>query len=270
MSSETRANVVVISLGQRPDNPEKVDQEWDKLRAKLAEVVLPEGCLPPELQTDFGDVVTLLLAVTSPQERDYPILEGGADKLEDELKQVASVGRIRKLGAVPEKVRLQFSPDKVAGHGLSTLRIIEALKQHNLLVPGGTFETPTGSLPVQVSGEFHNERELLSATIGVNKEGQPIKLGDVLDVDRASEEPLPFHVDILRRSTCCDGSGPTAINYARRGNEARRNDRRFCAGRPVGNRPCAAAIRRRTRSPHHFRSAEVGGASDWALQRVLR
>jgi len=199
MSSESRAGVAIITLGQRPDRTAKVEQEWDKLRAKLSEITLPEGCFPPQLQTDFGDVVTLLLAVTSKDGKDYRTLEVAAEKLEDELKQIASVGRIRQLGVVGEAVHLLFSPETVNRHGLSLFRVVEALKQRNQLMPGGTFRTPTENSPVQLSSEFRDEKEMLGAIVGATKEGQPIRLSDVLEVRRGYEDPIPFNVDVLRR-----------------------------------------------------------------------
>ena len=53
-------------LGYYVGGEAHVQQEWDKLRAKLREVVLPEGCGTPNLDTDFGNTVTLLFAVSSP------------------------------------------------------------------------------------------------------------------------------------------------------------------------------------------------------------
>lgn len=200
MSSESRGSVVIITLGQRPDRPAIVEQEWDKLRAKLAEVTLPDGALPPQLQTDFGDVTTLLLAVTSPEEKDYRTLVRATDRLEDELKQIESVGRTRQLGAVGEAVHLRFSAAKLHEHGLSVFRVIEALKQRNSLIPSGTFRTATQNLPVQLTGEFADEKDMLAAIVGATPEGQPIRLGDVLDVQRGPEEPTPYHVDLLRRT----------------------------------------------------------------------
>lgn len=199
MSSETRGSVTILTLGQRSAPLAQVEQEWDKLRAKLAEVQLPEGALPPQLQTDFGDVTTLLLGITSTDEKSYRTLEVAADRLDDELKQIPSVGRTRKLGAIGEVVHLLFSPDTLAQHGLSIFRVFEALKQRNQLIPSGTFHTDTQSLPVQVSGEFRDDKEMLGAIVGATPEGQAIKLSDVLDVRRGYEEPLPFNVDVLRR-----------------------------------------------------------------------
>src|ERR1044071_9145959 len=66
ITSQTRPGVSVITVKQRPDSEAHVQQEWDKLRAKLREVTLPEGCGTPNLDTDFGNTVTLLFALASP------------------------------------------------------------------------------------------------------------------------------------------------------------------------------------------------------------
>ena len=58
-------------------------------------------------------------------------LTGQADRLDDELKQIPSVGRTRKPGAIGEVVHLLFSPDTLAQHGLSIFRVLESLKQRN-------------------------------------------------------------------------------------------------------------------------------------------
>ncbi len=199
MSSESRAGVAVITLGQQPASQAKVDQEWDKLRAKLGEIVLPEDCLPPQLQTDFGDVVTLLLAVTGTDETSYRTLEVSAVKLEDELKLIASAGRTRQLGVVREAVQMTFSPAGVNRLGLSTMRVVEAIKQRNQLIAGGDLRKPAENVAVQVSGEFRDESDLRKAIVGSTKDGQPIRLGDVFDVRRGYEEPIPYNVDVLRR-----------------------------------------------------------------------
>ena len=66
LKSQSRAGVSVITVKQVPRSKARVQQEWDRLRAKLKEVVLPEGCGEPCLDTDFGNTVTLLFAITSP------------------------------------------------------------------------------------------------------------------------------------------------------------------------------------------------------------
>lgn len=199
MSSESMAGAAVLTLGQHPADQAKVDQEWDKLRAKLGEVALPEGCLPPQLQTDFGDVVTMLLAVTGTDETSYRALEVSVSQLEDELKLIPSVGRTRQLGVVGEAVQMTYSPESVNRLGLSIFRIMEAIKQRNQLIVGGDFRGAAENVGVQVSGAFRDEKDLLKAVVGATRDGQPIRLGDALEIHRGYGEPTPFNVDVLRR-----------------------------------------------------------------------
>src|SRR5262245_21708877 len=73
ITSQSRSGVSVITVKQRPARKDRVEQEWDKLRARLREVALPEGCGAPNLDTDFGNTTTLLFALTSPPATDASI-----------------------------------------------------------------------------------------------------------------------------------------------------------------------------------------------------
>lgn len=68
LKSVSRNGVSVINVLQNSARAARVEQQWDRLRAKLAEVKLPEGCQAPFLDTEFGQTVTLLFGITSPPE----------------------------------------------------------------------------------------------------------------------------------------------------------------------------------------------------------
>jgi hypothetical protein len=70
ITSQSRAGVSVITVDLRPARQARIEQDWDKLRARLAEVRLPEGALAPRLDTDFGNTVTVLFGVASPPATD--------------------------------------------------------------------------------------------------------------------------------------------------------------------------------------------------------
>jgi multidrug efflux pump subunit AcrB len=70
LKSVSRGGVSVINVLQRSARQAHIEQQWDKLRAKLAEVDLPEGCQAPFLDTEFGNTVTLLFGITSPPEHE--------------------------------------------------------------------------------------------------------------------------------------------------------------------------------------------------------
>lgn len=204
MTSESHAGISVITLGQRPASTDTIDEQWDQLRAKLAELSLPEGCFSPDLRTDFGSIITLLLAVTAEEQAgaapSYRDLEVVADRLAENLRQIPSVGRTQKLGAVRENVRLVLDPAKSQAPGVSLYRAVEGIQHRNQLVAGGSLHLGEESLPVRVEGAFRNEDDLGDAIIGAAKDGRPIAVRDVFEVRRDFGDPLPEHVDFLSRA----------------------------------------------------------------------
>jgi multidrug efflux pump len=332
ITSQSRPGVSVITVKQRPDTEARVQQEWDKLRAKLREVALPEDCGTPNLDTDFGNTLTLLFALVSPpgseaetkaranvvrsrltdlraktgsqgraaavaffpptiaesyraaiRERfetalaveklgqdiktaqtksfavvdfktcakreeiqrfmgqftrslvgsenephpdgappilligdedplpalraaamprySYRELEKAAEMLEDEVKQVGSVGRVRKIGNVNEEVDLLFSVAALNGFQFTGDEVMNAISSRNAIIPGGTFRAEGQNFPVQLSGEFKNEDELLGTVVGVTKDGNPAYLRDVFEVRRGYENPIPYNVEVIHRGT---------------------------------------------------------------------
>ena len=197
--SQSRPNVSVAWVLLRPGNKAQVAQEWEKLRARLREVALPEGCEPPRLDADYQATATLLFSITSPS-HSFRELEQAAERLDEGLKQVASVGRVRMFGNVPERVELLFPAAALGEPQFAPEDVIKALNARNAIMPGGTFREEGRDLNVQLSGEFKDEKELASAIIGASPDGKPVRVGDVLEVRRGPEEPAPYSVDTLHRT----------------------------------------------------------------------
>lgn len=377
IKSQSRAGVSIINLQQVPSTRARVDQEWDKVRAKLREVRLPEGCQASALDTEFGNTITLLFGVTSPSESDaeleararviraklaewragsggkgraavfalyppsvdskhradvlqsfvsdlaahgvgtdirqhqggshiladfqvttdrtnlveflreftrsrigsdsevHPDFTGGmilwededalealrraglmrydyrqlekvADLLKDELKQVASVGRVQKIGTPQEVVYLLFFVAIVNGYNLSSEEVINAIAARNAVVPGGTFSSEGQNFPVRVSGEFRTEEDMLGTIVGVVKQagvrgaeagprsaGVPVYLRDLFEVRRGYQDPIPFRVEVLARARA---NAATVVGQA-----SRLPQGRLGRGRNAGETPLTAA-----------------------------
>lgn len=329
--SESRHGTSVITVSLKPQPGPKIDQDWDKLRAKLGEVRLPEGTRAPFLNTDFGNTITLLYAIASepinegeiaaraslvrdalatargskssadraavvvfypdaisrefrnpqaqrftdglearglgrdfsPVERgglyvidfattadraqldaylgdfiravggtdgephpdftppffllgdedpapplralglprhDYRTLEKVAEDFEDELRQINAVGRTSRIAIVPENIYLDYSSAKLAALQISRPQLSSAVSARNALIPGGTYRTEGLNLPVQVSGEFKAEHELLDAVVASGPGGTPIYLRDLVRVQRGYENPLGYHFNFFGRT----------------------------------------------------------------------
>ncbi len=332
ITSESRPGLSTLKVKLYAGSQSYIDITWEKIRAKLREVTLPEGAQPPFLSSDFGTTITLLFGITSPPAgeaecmaranlirkeltdlragkpadgraavvaffppsiaqsyRDFigrrfqtalaatgmatdvqvraghsflladaattatraqieqfiagftrsltgtdaehhpdfiapMLLMGDADPLpqvrataaprysyrqledaakafEDDLKQVDEVGKVTLIGIVPETVYLLYSSAAAAGYGLAPEAIAKAIAERNAIIPGGTLRTEGQNFPVQLSGEFKSEDELLGTVVGVGKSGAPVYLREIFEVRRMYEAPIPFKVDAYLRAT---------------------------------------------------------------------
>src|ERR1700690_1054773 len=87
IKTQSRPGISTMTIKQLPAPTATIDQEWDKVRAKLFEVQLPEGTRPPWLNTDFGNTITMLFAITSPPISDAECV-ARANLLRDQLAQL--------------------------------------------------------------------------------------------------------------------------------------------------------------------------------------
>lgn len=331
MRSSSRSGLSTIQVTLRAGSYAYIDLEFEKLRSKVREVALPEGCRAPFLASDFGETITLLFGVTSPPASDaeciaranliraqlaqlrankpgagrvavaaffpasiapsyrefiarrfqtalaasglasgaqtrqgesylladmtssatretmqqfiagfirdlvgtdqenhpdftapillmgdedplaqvratapprysYRALEDASDDFEDDLKQVDSVGKVTRIGIVPETVYLLYSSASAAGYGLAPEAIAKAIADRNAIVPGGTLRAHGQNFPVQLSGEFQGEDELLGTLVGIGKGGAPVYLRDLFEVRRMYEAPISFRTDVYQRA----------------------------------------------------------------------
>jgi multidrug efflux pump subunit AcrB len=332
IKTEARPGICTLKIKQLPAPTATIDQEWDKVRSKLLEVQLPEGTRMPWLNTDFGNTITMLFALTSPPISDaecvaranlirdqlaelragapaanraavavyfppsidqthrevllgrfetairgagvakqvrtvqghafiladletpasradlekfiadftrtvigsdrelyhpdsmppillmgdedplpqirasappkysYRTLELLARDFEDELKQVQSVGKVTKVAIVPENVFLLYSDANLAGYGLTPETVSGSIAARNAVIPGGTLRTEGRNFPVQLSGEYITERDMLGTIVGLSRQGAPVYLRDVFEVRRMYESPIPYKVDVLARN----------------------------------------------------------------------
>jgi multidrug efflux pump subunit AcrB len=70
----------------------------------------------------------------------------------------------------------------------------------NAVIPGGTMRTEGRNFPVQVSGEYITERDMLGTMVGMSRAGAPVYLRDTFEVRRMYESPIPYKVDVLGRA----------------------------------------------------------------------
>ena len=145
------------------------------------------------------------IRASAPPRYSYRTLELLARDFEDDLKQVQSVGKVTKVAIVQETVYLLFSDANLAGYGLTPEMVMSSISARNAVIPGGTMRTEGRNFPVQLSGEYKTERDMLGTVVGMGRGGAPVYLRDAFDVRRMYESPIPYKVDVVGR-TGKDGS----------------------------------------------------------------
>ena len=329
--SESRIGTSILRIRMRYAAQRDIDQQWDDLRGRLARVGLPSGCGAPQLNTDFGSVSTLLLAVAArpvaegelaarasairnrlaalrgaggaagraaivglfpaalgPDVRrdlgmrfgaaltssgtgsdcrvvhadgfsigdfatsapraelermfaryvrtvsadsqihpDLPLplllvgdedplpalralalpahsfraLEVAAEGVERRLRTLPAVGRVTRIGAVPEQITIAVSNEALAGRRITPQAAEAAIERRNAIVPAGQLRVEGQRFPVRVEGQFTSTRDIAETIVDASG-GQAVYLRDLFEVRRGYRDPLGYRATLLQR----DGS----------------------------------------------------------------
>jgi multidrug efflux pump subunit AcrB len=196
-------NLVGVSIIKVTVEDQYVDLDpiWTRLRNKVDEVAptLPAGSRPPLVNSDFGDVYALVLALRQVpldgedeirQPYSYRQLEVIAEDLRDQLKKLNTVARVDFYGVQDEVIYLDVDSGAWSQLGLTSDSLAGLLDSRNIVEPGGSLDSAGGRYPVVPSGEFESVGQIASVPIGVSKAGIPIRLGDApLSIERRYEDP---------------------------------------------------------------------------------
>jgi len=138
------------------------------------------------------------LAAAAHEKYSYRQLDDFARALRDEFARVPEIARVDLHGVVPETVHLLYSQERLAAFGLHPHQIAGALGARNPNLPGGAIGTGKQTVLIDPESSVSSVDELLSTVIATSKEGRPIHVRDVAEVQRTYETPISdasyFHV----------------------------------------------------------------------------
>jgi multidrug efflux pump subunit AcrB len=197
--------------------PEQIDNVWDKVRARVARVEMPEQGITPVVNDEFGDTYIILLAVyqqplpgeTSIREdRRYTLrqLDVIAEKIKDELRLLPGVAKSEQYGVVEEAIYVETDLGTWSQLNLTTSKLQKLVEARNIVAAGGSLDTDVGRFSVKPGGELNAVEELGSIIAGTAGEGEaarPVYLTDLgLKITRDYEDP--------RRLICRFGDDKTS------------------------------------------------------------
>jgi len=171
--------------------PREVPVLFYQLRKKLFDIRsdLPFGVLGPDVNDEFGDVDTVLYAVSG-EGANYFVLDKVAQALRKRLLEVPDAIKIDVVGKQDRRVYVEFNESKIASLGISPQAIFESLAKQNAVTDAGVFETPSHRVRIQVTDELKGADAI--AAVPIEAGGKILRLGDIATVYPGFRDPPEF------------------------------------------------------------------------------
>ncbi|MCF8228066.1 MAG: efflux RND transporter permease subunit [Bacteroidales bacterium] len=178
---------ITVSLEDWVELP---DLFWERLGQglfQLKETSLPQGVIGPIVDSDFGDVVSQLIALET-KEHSYSELKDYVEIIENNLRQLKEVSKISHLGYQAEEIHVLFDSEKLARYDVSLLQIIEALKTQNSIKYAGYLDTEQMRVKIHASGLYSQLESVKNQMVGTSPEGAVIRIKDIAKVKRKLQD----------------------------------------------------------------------------------
>jgi multidrug efflux pump subunit AcrB/outer membrane protein TolC len=188
-TSRDGAVVVNVELEEWVKDP---DRFWSMLRHDMNElraIDLPQGVQGPIVNSSFGDVVAMLLAVRGPHYGSRELREY-LDQIDDAIRTIPEVSRINRLGEQREELRVSTTNARLAGFGITPLQVAGAIRSRTAVVDAGTIDAGDASrVPIAANNLVASEDALSRLLVGSSRDGRPVHLSDFATVERRYADP---------------------------------------------------------------------------------
>ena len=182
---------VSFEVGTDPD----MNTVFTQNRVAAATAKLPEEVRRMGVTTEKTlPNILMLIALTSDGRYDQNFLGNYAlINIKDVLARIKGIGRVNVLGASDYSMRIWVKPDRLARLGISVPEIIQAIREQNVIVPGGKFgaePAPPGTdmtYTVRLPERLQTEQQFRDIVVRTNANGSQVKLGDIARVELGVE-----------------------------------------------------------------------------------
>ena len=188
--SSSENGKVVITVELNPDVEDK-DVFWNKLRHQLQilkQQELPESVIGPIVNSEFGDTEALIIGLSG-ENAPYDQLRQYARLLEDDLRTIPSVSKVKRDGEQQEQINLYFDAVRMSRYGLTMSSVAKVLQSQNGIYPGGNLKVDDADISFHTDGSYTSLDELSNQIVGSSKTGSDIRLKDIARIERAFAEP---------------------------------------------------------------------------------
>jgi len=174
--------IVFVTLN---DNVMNSDEFWAKLNHGLNNLKqqLPSGLLALYSDNDFGDTSALLITIES-DHKTYRELEAYLDEMENRLRRIESVSKVRHYGLQKEQITVYIDKAKLTNYGISSSSLLSSLFTQGFTTSNGKIENDSYIAPIHISPSYNNEEDVADQIVYSDPSGNIIRLKDVARIVR--------------------------------------------------------------------------------------
>jgi HAE1 family hydrophobic/amphiphilic exporter-1 len=167
----------------------KIDIALQDVQRKINQILstLPDDIDTPSVsKVSLDDMPILIFGTTSnlPGTQFYRMMN---DYVKPRLSQLAGVGQVMVMGGKERQIRVNLDIDRLQSYQMSSLQVLQALKNANLDYPTGNFKDQDRQYVVRLAGKFESLDQLRNLVVKQTTTGQ-VKLSDVAEVEDGYNE----------------------------------------------------------------------------------
>ena len=179
---------VYFNVGTDPDLANvNVQNRVSTVLDELPEEVIKAGVA---VEKEVTSILMYLNVLSNDPSADEKFIYNFADiNILAELKRIEGVGYATIVGAREYSMRVWLKPDRMAGYGISTDEIIQAIRNQNIEAAPGKSGESSDKAPqmlqyvLRYTGKFNEPKQYENIVLRADKEGSILKLKDVADVE---------------------------------------------------------------------------------------
>ncbi|MFH1645443.1 MAG: efflux RND transporter permease subunit, partial [Candidatus Omnitrophota bacterium] len=115
-------------------------------------------------------------------------LQQYADSLEDRFLDISGVSKIERRGYRDKQIWVEVDPQKLVDYYVSMEEVMDALRRHNVTIPGGKLRSSAAEYVIRTSAEFYTPEEIEEVVIRANDAGNILMVKDIAVVKNSFED----------------------------------------------------------------------------------
>lgn len=167
-----------------------IDDAVQKVRDKVDQA---KGDLPADLADDpviqevnFSDLPVIRVVLSGPFS--LRRLQRFAEDLEDRIESIKGILNVQLSGGLEREIHVEFDLDRVAAYNVPFSRLISAVTQSNVNMPGGSMDIGDAKYMIRVPEDFKHPSDIFSIVAFV-RNGRHVYLRDLAFIRDSYKDP---------------------------------------------------------------------------------